>query len=425
MGFIIKGGNVFIDGQFKKLDIMLSDGVISRIDNSISPVEGFFAVDAENKIVIPGLADGHVHFREPGFSYKETIKQGSMAAAHGGYTAVCTMPNLNPVPDSVENLRAELDIIERDAVIGVYPFGAITVSQKGQELSDLEGMADKVCGFSDDGKGVQSGEIMRRAMVRVKKLGKVISAHCEDESLLAPGWCCHDGDFGKSHGLVGNNPASEYEQVRRDLKLAMETGCAYNVCHVSTKESVEAVRGARAMGGDVTCETGPHYLLLDDSMIEDKGKFRMNPPIRSKDDRKALVEGILDGTITMICTDHAPHSREEKEGTMAKSLNGIVGLECAFPVLYTGLVKTGIMELGKLVELMSVNVKRRFGLPGGEGIALNAPADIAIFDIDNEFTVEPEKFLSKGKSTPFEGWRVFGKCLMTIFGGEIVWREGI
>lgn len=424
MELIIKGGNVFIDGEFKVCDVRLSDGVISEISDSIAALNDERVIDASNRIVIPGLADAHVHLREPGFSYKETIKSGSLAGAHGGYTAICAMPNLNPVPDSVEHLRAEQEIIDRDAVIRVYPYGAITVGENGEALSDLEGMAQGVCAFSDDGKGVQSGSMMRRAMERAKALGKLITAHCEDESLIDKGWSVHDGEFAKTHGLVGNRSESEWKQVERDVELAYETGCGYHVCHVSTKESVELVRQARAKGADVTCETAPHYLALDDSLLEDSGRFRMNPPIRTKEDRAALIAGILDGTVAMISTDHAPHSAEEKSRGLAGSLNGIVGLECAFPVMYTSLVRSGIITLEKLIDLMSLSAKRRFKLGGEKGIGVGERGDIAIFDVENEFTVSSDEFLSMGKATPFDGWKVYGRCLMTICDGKIAWEEG-
>lgn len=423
MELIIKNGSVFTDGMFKACNIKIKDGLIAEIGESVSSGTGVRIIDVKDKIVIPGLADAHVHLREPGFSYKETIKTGGMAAAHGGYTAVCAMPNLNPVPDSVENLKAERDIIDRDAVIRVYPYGAITVGEMGQELSDLEGMAEGVVAFSDDGRGVQSDGMMRSAMVKAKTLGKLITAHCEDETLLKKGWSVHDGRFAEENGLVGNPPESEWRQVERDLNLVRETGCGYHVCHVSTKESVELIRRAKAEGVDVTCETGPHYLALYDMELRDEGRFRMNPPIREKADRDALIAGILDGTVDMIATDHAPHSAEEKSRGLAGSLNGIVGLECAFPVMYTVLVKGGILTTEKLIDLMSFAAKRRFKLAGENGIKAGETADIAIFDIQNEFKIDSSEFLSMGRATPFDGWDVYGRCLMTICGGEIAWED--
>ena len=365
-------------------------------------------------VVFPGFCDVHVHFREPGFSYKETILSGSAAAAHGGYTAVCTMPNLNPVPDSVVNLKMQSDIISSHAAIHIYPYGSITVGQKGEELSDFDGMAENVIAFSDDGRGVQSDEMMRRAMIKAKELGKIIVAHCEVNSLLNGGYI-HDGEYAKLHGHKGICSASEYEQIDRDLKLAEEIGCAYHVCHISTKESVDIIRKAKARGVDVTCETAPHYLVMDDGDLREEGRFKMNPPLRSKADREALVSGLLDGTIDMIATDHAPHSAEEKAKGLAESSFGIVGLETAFSVLYTRLVKSGIISLEKLSEVLCENPRKRFGIPLGD--------DFTVFDIEHEYTVNPDDFLSKGKSTPFEGEKLFGKCVLTVCNGRIVYED--
>jgi dihydroorotase len=357
----------------------------------------------------------HVHFREPGFSYKETIKSGSMASAKGGYTSVCTMPNLNPVPDSPEHLKEQTDIIERDAVIEVLPYAAITIGEKGEELVDMESLAEKVIAFSDDGRGVQSEEMMREAMLRAKALGKMIVAHCEVNELLRGGYI-HDGDYAKEHGHRGICSESEWKQIERDLRLAKETGCAYHVCHISTKESVAIIREAKARGIDVTCETAPHYLTMDDSMLQDHGRFKMNPPIRSAADREALVEGLLDGTIDMIATDHAPHSAEEKSLGLRGSRMGVVGLETAFSVLYTDLVRTGILTLEKLIEVMSINPRRRFGLPIND-------EDICVFDLNAKYVVNPEEFASKGRSTPFEGRELYGVCRMTTVDGQIVYNK--
>lgn len=364
--------------------------------------------------IIPGFCDVHVHFREPGFSYKETIKTGSEAAAHGGYTAVCTMPNLSPVSDSIEHLDQQLQIIEDDACIHVYPYAAITVGQKGEELADLEGMADKCISFSDDGHGVQSDEMMRNAMLKAKALGKIITAHCEDNSLLRGGYI-HDGAYAAEHGHRGICSESEWGQIARDLKLAAETGCAYHVCHISTKESVDIIRKAKAEGVDVTCETAPHYLLLDDSMLEEDGKWKMNPPIRSAADRDALIEGLIDGTIDCIATDHAPHSAEEKSRGLEKSAFGIVGIETAFPLLYTYLVLPGIISMDMLEDLMVYNPRRRFGIPLGN--------DYSVWNMSTEWTITPElDFLSKGKATPFEGWRVTGMNVLTVCDGKPVYK---
>ena len=367
----------------------------------------------ENYIIVPGLCDVHVHFREPGFSYKETIASGSAAAAHGGYTAVCTMPNLDPVPDSAEHLQVQLDAIERGAAIKVLPYGAITVGEKGEKLADMEAMSDKVCAFSDDGKGVQNDEMMREAMTAAKRLGKIIAAHCEDNSLLFGGYI-HDGEYAKAHGHRGISSASEYKQIERDLRLAEETGCAYHVCHISTKESVELIRQAKARGVDVTCETAPHYLVLCDEDMQEDGRFKMNPPLRSREDKKALIEGIKDGTIDMIATDHAPHSAKEKGRGLEKSLMGVVGLETAFPVLYTELVMKNIITLDRLVELMSFKPKERFGI--------DTENDFAVFDISEAYKIDPENFLSMGRATPFAGREVFGRCLLTVHNEKVVYK---
>lgn len=374
---------------------------------------GLSPVISKKYIIVPGLCDVHVHFREPGFSYKETIASGSAAAAHGGYTAVCTMPNLDPVPDSAEHLQVQLDAIKRGAAIKVLPYGAITVGEKGEKLADMEAISDKVCAFSDDGKGVQNDEMMREAMTAAKRLGKIIAAHCEDNSLLFGGYI-HDGEYARMHGHRGISSASEYKQIERDLRLAEETGCAYHVCHISTKESVELIRQAKAHGVNVTCETAPHYLVLCDEDMQEDGRFKMNPPLRSREDKQALIEGIKDGTIDMIATDHAPHSAEEKGRGLEKSLMGVVGLETAFPVLYTELVKKNIITLERLVELMSFKPKERFGIDTNN--------DFAVFDISEAYKIDPEDFLSMGRATPFAGREVFGRCLLTVHNGKVVYK---
>lgn len=389
------------------LGSVFSEGVCSSL--SAPGLSGF---NSSEYVIFPGFCDVHVHFREPGFSYKETIATGSRAAARGGYTAVCTMPNLNPVPDSVENLGIQRRLIEETACIHVYPYGAITVCEQGEALSDLEGMAPDVVGFSDDGRGVQSDDMMRQAMLRAKALGKPIVAHCEVNSLLRGGYI-HDGDYAKAHGHRGICSESEWGQIARDLQLVKETGCAYHVCHVSAKESVALIRKAKAEGLDVTCETGPHYLVMDDSDLQEDGRFKMNPPLRGKEDREALIRGILDGTIDMIATDHAPHSAEEKSRGLEKSAFGIVGIETAFPILYTCLVKPGILSLNKLLELLCVNPRRRFGLPLG--------TDYSIWNLNAAYAIDPKGFLSKGRATPFAGWQVNGKCIATICDGKLVY----
>jgi len=384
------------------------DGIGASISNSALSV-----FDSPRYVVFPGFCDVHVHFREPGFSYKETIATGSRASARGGYTAVCTMPNLNPVPDSVEHLNIQKKLIEDSACIHVYPYGAITVGEKGETIADLEGMAPDVIGFSDDGRGVQSDEMMRSAMLRAKALGKMIVAHCEDNSLLRGGYI-HDGEYAKAHGHRGICSESEWGQIARDLQLVKETGCAYHVCHISTKESVEIIRKAKAEGLDVTCETGPHYLVMDDSMLQEEGRFKMNPPIRSKEDQLALIEGILDGTIDMIATDHAPHSAEEKSRGLEKSAFGIVGIETAFPIMYTHFVKTGKMTLEHLLKLLVTNPRERFGIPMGN--------DFTIWDLNAEYAIDPDEFVSMGKATPLAGWKVNGRCMATVCDGKIVYK---
>ena len=369
--------------------------------------------DKNNYFVFPGFCDVHVHFREPGFSYKETISTGCKAAAAGGYTAVCTMPNLNPVPDSREHLDMQLQLIREQATIHVYPYGAITVNQQGQALAAMRDMADAVIAFSDDGRGVQQEQMMRQAMEEAKKLGKIIVAHCEDNSLLFGGYI-HDGTYAKAHGHKGICSASEYKQIERDLRLVEQIGCSYHICHISAKESVELIRQAKAKGLDVTCETAPHYLVLTDADLQEDGRFKMNPPLRSAQDRQALIEGLQDGTIDMIATDHAPHSAEEKSKGLAGSAFGIVGLETAFPLLYTHLVKPGIIGLEQLIRLLSENPRKRFGIP------MNL--DYTVWDLNAVQQIRPEAFLSKGKATPFAGHTVNGKCIATICNGKIVYQ---
>ena len=374
--------------------------------------EGFSFFSSPEYSVLPGFCDVHVHFREPGFSYKETILSGSRAAARGGYTAVCTMPNLNPVPDSPETLQPQLDAIKKDARIAVYPYGAITKGEKGEVLADLEAMAPKVVGFSDDGRGVQSPLLMEQAMRKARELGKLIVAHCEDNSLLRGGYI-HDGRYARDHGHRGICSESEWGPIARDLELAAKTGASYHVCHISTKESVEIIRQAKKSGVDVTCETGPHYLVMDDSMLREEGRFKMNPPLRSKDDREALVEGLRDGTIDMIATDHAPHSAEEKSRGLQGSAFGVVGLETAFPILYTCLVRPGLLPMDRLLAALVTNPRNRFGIPMGN--------DFSVWDLNAQYQIDPGDFLSQGKATPFEGWQVFGRCMATFRDGKPVY----
>ena len=373
----------------------------------------FSALDRNGYVVLPGFCDVHVHFREPGFSYKETIATGSLAAAAGGYTAVCTMPNLSPVPDTVEHLGEQLAIIERDACIHVYPCAAITVGEAGKVLSDMEALAPLCVGFSDDGRGVQSDDVMRVAMARAKAIGKPIVAHCEVNDLLRGGYI-HDGDYAREHGHRGICSESEYAQIARDLELVREIGCAYHVCHISTKESVALIRAAKAEGLDVTCETAPHYLVLDDGDLQEDARFKMNPPLRSPEDREALIDGICDGTIDMIATDHAPHSVEEKSRGLENSPFGVVGLETAFPVLYTYMVRAGVLTMEKLIEVLVVNPRKRFGIPLGQ--------DFSVWDLNTSYVVDPESFQTMGRATPFAGHTLRGKCLLTVVDGHVVYE---
>lgn len=375
---------------------------------------GASAYNSSQYMIFPGFCDVHVHLRQPGFSYKETIKSGTQASAHGGYTTVFSMPNLKPVPDSAEHLKEQLDIIKKDAVINVLPYGAITVGQNGEELSDMEGMAKDIIAFSDDGRGVQSEEMMKEAMLRAKALGKIIVAHCEDNSLLHGGYI-HDGVYASEHSHRGICSESEWKPIKRDLELCRQTGCAYHVCHISCKESVELIRQAKAQGIDVTCETGPHYLILTDEDLKEDGRFKMNPPLRSKEDRQALIEGVLDGTIDMIATDHAPHSQEEKSRGLEKSAFGIVGIETAFQLLYTHLVKKNIISLERLVELLAVNPRKRFGLEYDNSFT--------VWDLDKKTVINPSDFLSMGKATPFEGEEVFGECELTVCNGKTAYKK--
>ena len=408
MTLVLNNAQVFRSGVFSRNDVSVSLG--GGVSRAVSPV----CVDASSFVVLPGFVDVHVHLREPGFSYKETIRSGSLAAAHGGYTTVCAMPHLNPVPDSMEHLQPELDAIRRDAVIRVLPYGAITEGEKGEKLADLDAMAPYVVAFSDDGKGVQDREMMRAAMLKAKQLGRLIVAHCEDNSLLHGGYI-HDGAYARTHGHRGICSESEWRPIQRDLELVRETGCGYHVCHISTKESVDLIRKAKAEGLDVTCETGPHYLLLDDSCLQEDGCFKMNPPLRDKADREALLEGLADGTIDMIATDHAPHSAEEKGRGLEKSAMGIEGLETAFPLLYTELVEPGVISMERLMELLHDAPCRRFNIPTDTGFT--------VFDLNDTYRIDPADFLSMGKATPFTGWEVQGRCLLTAAGETAVWYD--
>lgn len=419
---ILKGAKVYANESagFVQADVLISEGIVKVVEESIHPSSETTVFDCSGKVIVPGFVDVHVHLREPGFLYKETVKTGTLAGAAGGYTTVCPMPNLNPVPDSLEHLEPQLEAIRKDACIEALPFGSITVGEAGEEISDMEALAPFVCGFSDDGKGVENEKLMREAMTRAKKLGKVISAHCEFKALSAGG-AIHDGRYAKEHGIAGVSSESEWREIERDVRLAKETGCSYHVCHVSTKESIAIIRQAKSEGIDVTCETAPHYLTLTENDLIDSGDFKMAPPLRTEEDRQALLAAILDGTLDMIATDHAPHSAEEKSRGLAASVNGIVGLETAFPVLYTELVKKNFISLEKLVFLMSIAPRERFGIAGGTGVGDRA--DLAVLDLDEEYEIRPEAFKTMGRSTPFAGRRVFGRPVMTISRGEVKWTD--
>ena len=418
MNCILKNATVYVNKEFTKKDVFIVDGTVTFEHSPL--FFDFQVIPCDGKYIFPGFADVHVHLREPGFSYKENIETGTKAAAHGGYTTVCSMPNLKPAPDSMENLTVQLDAIGKSAVINVIPFGTITKGSQGDVLSDMEDMAKDVAGFSDDGRGVQNREMMLAAMKKAKALGKIISAHCEDNSLLRGGYI-HDGEYAKEHGHKGICSESEWGQIKRDLELVKESGCAYHVCHISTKESVALIRQAKKDGLDVTCETGPHYLVFSDKDLQEDGRFKMNPPIRSEEDRLALIEGIKDGTIDMIATDHAPHSFEEKSKGLKDSLMGVVGIETSFPVLYTNLVKTNIITLEKLIELLHINPCKRFGIDCE--LAEGKSANLTVFDLESAYKIDSNSFRSMGKSTPFEGDEVFGECLLTVANGHIAWQR--
>ena len=421
MRYLLQNAQILSSGGvFRAADVLLSGGRIVSIGDRISCPADAVSIDLHKAVLFPGFVDVHVHLREPGFSYKETIRTGTLAAAHGGFAHVAAMPNLDPVPDCAAALAVQRAIIEKDALVHVHPYGAISVGEKGERLADLDGLAPGVIAFSDDGRGVQSESLMREAMTRCHALGKILAAHCEDNSLLHGGYI-HDGAYARAHGHRGICSESEWGPIARDLRLAEQTGCAYHVCHVSTKESVALIRAAKRRGVDVTCETAPHYLTFTDEDLQEDGRFKMNPPLRAREDRDALIEGLLDGTIDMLVTDHAPHSREEKARGLEKSAMGVVGLETSFAASYTALVQTGILPLEKLVDLMHGAPMRRFGC--GTELAEGQPADLTAFDLTKTYTVDPETFLTMGRATPFAGRALTGVCKLTMIGGEPVWKE--
>ena len=421
MRYLLQNAQILSSGGvFRAADVLLSGGRIVSIGDRISCPADAVSIDLHKAVLFPGFVDVHVHLREPGFSYKETIRTGTLAAAHGGFAHVAAMPNLDPVPDCAAALAVQRAIIEKDALVHVHPYGAVSVGEKGEQLADLDGLAPGVIAFSDDGRGVQSESLMREAMMQCRRLGKILAAHCEDNSLLHGGYI-HDGAYARAHGHRGICSESEWGPIARDLRLAEQTGCAYHVCHVSTKESVALIRAAKRRGVDVTCETAPHYLTFTDEDLQEDGRFKMNPPLRAREDRDALIEGLLDGTIDMLVTDHAPHSREEKARGLEKSAMGVVGLETSFAASYTALVQTGILPLGKLVDLMHGAPMRRFGC--GTELAEGQPADLTAFDLTKTYTVDPETFLTMGRATPFAGRALTGVCKLTMIGGEPVWKE--
>lgn len=420
MATIIKNAKVYIDGKFKQLNFAFEGGVFSKIAPTIDICSGDFVFDFSNHYIFPGFIDVHSHLREPGFFYKETILTGTKSAARGGFTTVFSMPNLNPVPDCLENLKPQLDLIKKDAVINVYPYASITKGQKGKELANFEELSDYVIAFTDDGKGVQANNVMLEAMQKAKALNKIIVAHCEDESLLFGG-VIHDGKFAKEHNVKGISSKSEWAQVERDIELVRKTNANYHICHVSTKESVELIRKAKKEGLPITAETAPHYLTLTENDLIDDGRFKMNPPIREELDRLALINGIIDGTIDMIATDHAPHSKEEKSKGLVGSLMGIVGFETAFPILYTNLVKKGIITLEHLIKVMHDNPLKRFNK--GSNIKVGEAADFTVFNLDTKYSINKETFLTKGRATPYENVEVYGDCVLTVAGGNIAWQK--
>lgn len=420
MRYRLTNAQVLTHGVFHSAEVLVADGRIVSIGDRISCPADTVSVDLHHSVLFPGFVDVHVHLREPGFSYKETIRSGTLAAAHGGFAHVAAMPNLDPVPDCRAALDVQRRLIGESAAVHVHPYGAITVGERGERLADLADMAPDVIAFSDDGKGVQSESLMREAMLECRRLGKILAAHCEDNSLLRGGYI-HDGAYARAHGHRGICSESEWGQIARDIRLAEETGCAYHVCHVSTKESVEIIRRAKRRGVDVTCETAAHYLAFTQDDLQEDGRFKMNPPLRDRADRDALIEGILDGTIDMLVTDHAPHSREEKSRGLEKSAMGVVGLETSFAAAYIYLVKPGIVPVSMLLELMHDAPMRRFGC--GTELAAGQPADLTAFALDERYIVNPEKFLTLGRATPFAGVELTGVCKMTMIGGNIVWEE--
>lgn len=417
---LLKGGTVVAEGVSHKADVLVAEGKIAAIGESLTADENTEVFDAEGCVVTYGLADVHVHLREPGYSAKETIATGTRACAHGGVTTVCSMPNLQPAPDAPETIAVQQQMIDEQAVIEVLPFATISSKRAGRELADIEALRPLSVGYSDDGNGIQTEPLMRQAMQRIAAVDGIIAAHCEDDSLLHAGYI-HDGEYAREHGHKGICSESEWGPIKRDVKLAEEEGCRYHVCHISTKESVEIIRNAKQSCAHISCETAPHYLVLCDENLQEEGRFKMNPPLRAKEDRAALIEGIKDGTIEVIATDHAPHTAEEKSRGLKGSMMGIVGIETSFAICYTHLVRKGVISIEKLIALMSENPRRIFRLGGA--MKVGERADIAVFNVTEPYKINPAEFVSMGKATPFEGEEVYGRCMLTLFGGEKVWNE--
>ena len=420
MKVLIKGGTVVAKGVSRKADVLVADGKIAAIGESLTTDNQTEVFDAEGCVVTYGLADVHVHLREPGYSAKETITTGTKASARGGVTTVCSMPNLQPAPDTPETIAIEQQMIDEQAVIEVLPFATISSSRAGRELADIEALRPLSVGYSDDGNGIQTEDLMRKAMQRIAAVDGIIAAHCEDDSLLHAGYI-HDGEYARANGHKGICSESEWGPIKRDVELAQQEGCRYHVCHISTKESVEIIREAKQKCAHISCETAPHYLVLCDENLQEDGRFKMNPPLRAKEDKAALIEGIKDGTIEVIATDHAPHTAEEKSRGLKGSMMGIVGIETSFAVCYTHLVRKGVITIEKLIQLMSENPRRIFRLGGA--MRVGERADIAVFDVTKPYKIDSSEFLSMGKATPFEGEEVYGRCMLTLFGGEKVWEE--
>ena len=417
---LIKSGTLVADGKSWRGDILVADGKIEAIGELLAADEQTEVFNAEGCVVTYGLADVHVHLREPGYSAKETITTGTRAAARGGVTTVCSMPNLQPAPDAPETIAIEQQMIDEQAVIEVLPFATISKGRERRELAEIEALRSLSVGYSDDGNGIQTEELMRQAMQRIAAVDGIIAAHCEDDSLLHAGYI-HDGEYARTHGHKGICSESEWGPIKRDVELAQQEGCRYHVCHISTKESVAIIREAKQRCNHISCETAPHYLVLCDADLKEEGRFKMNPPLRASEDRAALIEGIKDGTIEVIATDHAPHTAEEKSRGLKGSMMGIVGIETSFAICYTHLVRKGVITIEKLIALMSENPRRIFRLGGALGVGERA--DIAVYDITKPYTIDTAEFLSMGKATPFEGEQVYGKCVLTLFNGEKVWTE--